>query len=119
MDYNLLQQLRNWARFKVRENDSGTGYPTSSPSCREYRPLPGNTWEPPPVRPCQLAAERMDGIIMALPAELINVIRIAYLGIGLIQDRLVKEGIARYKYHRRINQAHQMIKLSLDTATKS
>ena len=119
MDYSVICQIKNWARHMARGDDAGVGYPSSSPSCREYRPPAGDTWEATPIRPYEDDAERMDRIIMGMPVTLISAVRISYLGVGTLTDRLRREQIPARTHYNRIATAHNWIRDKLDNGANA
>jgi len=105
----LYYPMRNWARWAATANNPGIGYPRSSPTCREYREPAGDTWDTPISGIDEDEAERVDAIIMRLPADLIVVVRTHYIDNGTTPQKIRKLDMMKSTYYERLWSARRMI----------
>lgn len=105
----LHYPLKNWVLWAKTANVIGIGYPRFSPSCREHQSKAGDTWEPPSSTIDEDEAERIDSIILELPADLLSVVRVHYLKPGDAKAKIAKLRMAKATFYDKLHSARRII----------
>ena len=110
----LSHTMNNWRIWALSGNSIALGYPTSSPSCREYQHRSGNVWSAPSCAMIdEHGAEKIDDIVLALPDDLKRVVCTYHLKTGSAKSKISRMGMAKGTFYEKLKSAYRIIYIAL------